>query len=63
MGAGMNTLAASNTEVTVTLNRLTRTVITHLHRTNLNAAMAINTLLADYLDNRTQAFIIHKVLS
>jgi hypothetical protein len=60
VGAGMDTLAAPNTEVAVMLNRLTGTVITHLHWTGHDAAMTTNALFADYLDDRTQVLIIHK---
>jgi hypothetical protein len=52
MGTGADTFPASDTKLAVVVNNITGSVVTHFDGTNHDAAMAIDTLIFQDVNNR-----------
>jgi hypothetical protein len=63
MGTGGNALPASDTQLGMMIHDVPHTVIAHLDRAYHDAAVAINALLFQNFDNRTQGIFLHKKIS
>jgi hypothetical protein len=57
--AGIDALAAPYAEIAVVIHHVAGTVVAHLHRTNHDTAVTINTFFFNYPDNRAEGCLFH----
>jgi hypothetical protein len=63
VGTGADALAASDAQLGMMIHDVPRSVVAHLDRAYHDAAVAINALVFQNLDNRTQGIFCHKKIS